>query len=216
MAEIVPTILTPDFEEFSKKIALLKGVTDRVQIDFIDGNFVKNKTIDFEAMKNADLDNLKIDLHLMVKEPVDWITRSLEILPDRIIGQVEMMNNPLEYINKVVEIGVQVGIALDLDTPVSVVPEEIYQSVDLILILAAKAGQSGQEFQPKALEKIKAVKQIVGNLVKIGVDCGLNDETIKSSFEAGASVFYITHSFWQSDQTELLLKRYNELVKIVS
>lgn len=212
--EIVPTILTSDIEDFSRKITLLEGITDRVQIDFIDGNFVNNKTVDLQAIKNLDLpSNFKVDLHLMVKEPIDWIARGLEILPDKIIAQVEMMADPNAFINQVVEGGVGVGVALDWGTPITVVSEEIYHSVDLILVLAAKAGFSGQEFQPQALKKIEELKKIVGDLVEIGVDCGLNDETIKQSLKAGASVFYVNHSFWQAEDLE---KRYNELLSLVS
>lgn len=236
MTEIIPTILTADIDDFSRKINLIRGVAPRVQIDFIDGKFTENKTVDFEAMEHLFTEadeglKLKTDVHLMVKEPADWINRAMKILPDRIIGQVEMMSNPMDFINKVVEAGTEVGIALDLDTPISVVSDDIYHSVDLILVLAARAGFSGQEFQPQALKKIEELKKIVGDLVEIGVDCGLNDETIKQSLKAGASVFYVNHSFWQalyqngtgqalkqsgSGQAENLAKRYNELLQLIS
>lgn len=212
MTEIVPTILTSDFEEFSRKINLLKGVVPRVQIDFIDGKFAENRTLDLGMIRDmGEIGEMKIDLHLMVKEPIDWISRGLEILPDRIIGQVEMMSRPEDFISQVAASGVETGIALDLETPISAISEEIYHSVDLILILAVKAGLGGQEFDKRVLKKIKEVREMVGELGEIGVDGGLDEESIKLSKKAGANIFYIGSSFWQTEDWE---KRYNELLRL--
>ncbi len=211
MSEIVPAILTADFSDYVKKLNSLKGISGRVQVDIIDGKFVNNQTISLESLKNEPTD-LRIDLHLMVKEPEEWVNRALEALPDRIIGQIEMMYEPMKFITEASEGGLEVGIALDLETPVESVSEEIYQMVDIVLILAAKAGFSGQGFDHKALEKIKKVRKIVGDLVDVGVDCGLNEETIPLCRKAGANIFYVTSSFWGAEDLAL---RYNELVKLI-
>jgi ribulose-phosphate 3-epimerase len=107
----------------------------------------------------------------------------------------------------------EVGIALDIDPPVEAISEEVYHMVDLVLILAAKAGSSGQEFNPKALDKISRMRKIVGNLVEVGVDCGLDEKTIPLCKQAGASVFYVNSAFWNSPD---LGKRYNELTLILN
>lgn len=217
MAEIVPAILTADFNEFSQKIDLVKGVVERVQIDVIDGKFAPKKTVTLEGIRNlADAGppagGLRLDLHLMVDKPEDWVNRSLELLPDRIIGQVEMMSDPKEFVSRVVEGGVEAGIALDLETPVESVAEEIYHLADLILILGVKAGMGGQEFASRALKKIEQVKKIVGDLVKIGVDGGLNEKNIISCRKMGAEIFYIGNSFWGAED---LGKKYNELLELI-
>ncbi len=64
MAEIVPTILTSDINEFTKKINLVSNAVPRVQIDIVDGKFAPKKTIDLEGMRDlADMGNLRLDLH---------------------------------------------------------------------------------------------------------------------------------------------------------
>lgn len=211
MAEVVPTILTVDFSEYIEKLNALKGISDRVQVDIIDGKFINNQTISLESLKNEPTD-LRVDLHLMVKEPEEWVNRALEILPDRVIGQVEMMYEPLKFVNRMVEGGIELGIALDLETPVESVSEEIYHMVDLVLLLSVKAGFSGQKFDQRVLEKIEKVKKIVGDLVGIGVDGGLDEKKIPLCQKAGANIFYIGNSFWE---TEDLGKRYNELLKLI-
>ena len=211
MAEIVPTILTADFSEYIKKMHLLKGVCPRVQVDVIDGKFVGNQTISLESLKNEPTD-LRMDLHLMVKEPEEWVNRALEILPDRLIGQVEMMYEPEKFINRATEGGFEVGIALDLETPVESISEEIYHMVDLVLLLSVKAGFGGQVFDEKVLQKIENIKKIVGDLVEVGVDGGLTDENIKLCQKKGADIFYVGSNFWEAEDLGL---RYNELLKLI-
>lgn len=211
MAEIVPTIQTASFPEYVGKLKSLEGLCLRASVDIIDGKFVPVQTIALESLKNEQT-NLRLDLHLMVKEPEEWVNRAIEILPDRLIGQTEMMYDPKRFINETVEGGMEVGIALDLETKVESIPDEIYHMVDLVLVLAAKAGYSGQEFDKRALEKIKKIRKIVGDLVEVGVDCGLNEKTIPLCRKAGASIFYINHSFWEATDIE---KRYQELTSLI-
>lgn len=214
MNEIVPTILTADIEDFSRKIEAVKEICPRVQIDVVDGKFALGKTVDLSAIRDlADLGDLKIDLHLMVEEPLGWISRCLELVPDRIIGQVEKMVDPLSFVNEIIEGGAQVGLALDLETPIESCSEDLYLLADLVLLLGVKAGNSGQEFNPVVLEKIKKIRGIVGETGKIGVDGGINSANIVSCQKAGANVFNIGSFFWQGEN---LGKRYNELLELVS
>lgn len=218
MAEIVPTILTSDLDDFNEKLTLAREMVGRVQIDIVDGKFANRKTVDLSEMVDLkEMTDLKKDLHLMVNEPENWITRSFEVLPDLLIGQVETMSDPLKFINEVVESGMLAGIALDLETPIEKVSEEVYRMADLILVLAVKAGVGGQEFDIRAIEKIKKIREMLEGPLsgggKIGVDGGLNDENILLCKKAGADIFYVGQSFWQAED---LNSRYNQLIKLVS
>ncbi len=212
MGEIVPTILTADLAEYAKKLKALEAVCGRVQVDIIDGKFASNQTIFLDSLKNEPT-NLRIDLHLMVKEPEEWVNRALEILPDRLIGQVEMMIDPLRFVNQTIEGGMEAGLAFDLETPLTAVSEEVLHLADMILLLSVKAGFSGQEFDPRVLDKITALKKIVDDLVKIGIDGGLDEKSLDLCHKAGVEVFYVGHSFWQATD---LAKRYQELTSIIA
>jgi len=213
MNEIIPTILTSDINEFTKKINLVSNIVPWVQIDVIDGRFAPKKTVHLEEMKDlVDMRNLRLDLHLMVEKPEEWVHRCLEILPERVIAQVEKTVRLEEFLQKTIEGGVQVGIALDLETPVEAVPEEVYTQCDLVLVMGVKAGDSGQEFAPVVLEKIRKIKKMVGELVEIGVDGGLNEKNLVYCKEAGATVFYVGSAFWQAKNLE---ERYWQLKKLV-
>lgn len=212
MSEVVPTIQTTSLEDYWQKLKAIEGFCPRVGVDILDGKFVPGQTISLEALKEEPL-SLRLDLHLMVKEPEEWVSRALELLPDRLIAQVEMMYDREGFIAQAAEAGAEVGIALDIETPIESVNEEIYHQVDQVLILGAKAGFSGQEFDQRALKKIEAIRAIVGELVDIGVDCGMNDKTIPLCQKAGANIFYINSSFWQAED---LAKRYQGLTELVN
>lgn len=219
MAEIVPTILTSDFFQLSERLELLKGVANRVQIDIIDGKFVENKTVSIESLKELEIEP-KLDLHLMVKEPGEWINRALEVLPDRLIGQVEIMSDAWGFINQTVEAGMEAGIALDLETPVESIPEEIFHLAGTILLLSVKAGLGGQKFDERVLLKIEKVKSIVGNLVEVGVDGGLQEKEILLCKKAGADTFYVGNAFWQPKNgilsKEDIVERFEDLTALIA
>lgn len=212
MVEVVPTILTSDLADFVAKTKALSEITDRVHLDIIDGRFADNQTISLESLKNYEIP-LKIDLHLMVKEPEDWVHRALEILPERILGQVEMMFDPARFVQETLDGGARVGLAIDLETPLSVVSEKIYHLVDMILLLGVKAGFGGQKFDQRVLAKITEARKIVGEWVDIGVDGGLDEESISLCQKAGANVFYVGSNFWQAPD---LAGKYQKLVSLVN
>src|SRR3989304_6370901 len=104
MIEIIPSILTNDSKELVDKLGICEGIVERVQIDIIDGVFASNKTIDPSALFSLETE-LKLDFHLMVKEPINWVEKCVSAGADRIIAQVEMMENQVDYVGKVQEVG---------------------------------------------------------------------------------------------------------------
>jgi len=208
--EIIPTILTKDPIEAREKLGKIRGIAPWVQVDIIDGIFVPNKTIGLEVLEE-ERGGLKLEIHLMVSQPAGWLGRCQQILTDRVVAQVEMMNNINDFFLKATNLGMEVGLALDLETPVEKIPQDLYSQLDLVLLMAVKAGQGGQNFDPKVLEKIKKIRGIIGDLVEIGVDGGLNEENIVKCKKEGATVFYVGKAFWEYPDLE---ERYQKLINL--
>lgn len=209
--EIVPAILTKDPFELQQKLESLEGIAPKVQIDVVDGVFAANKTFDLAVLKNFE-HSLKMDLHLMVKQPIDWISRSRDVVADRVIAQVEMMADINKFLEEVATSGMEVGLALDLETTIEKIPVNIYPQLDSVLLMAVHAGFSGQQFDTRVLAKIEKVREILGDLVEIAVDGGLNEENILKCKEAGANIFYVTSAFWVAED---LRRRYEELEELI-
>lgn len=159
MVKIIPSIPTSDPKELFTLLKMSEGVCERVSIDIVDGKFADNKTVEPDILNNFETD-LKIDYQLMVIEPINWVEACIRGQADRIIGHIEHMSDQLAFIEKVQEVGARVGLALDLETPVSKIDPVIINNLDVVLVMSVPAGFGGQKFDPRALEKIKELDDI--------------------------------------------------------
>jgi ribulose-phosphate 3-epimerase len=104
-----------------------------------------------------------------------------------------------EVLRQIRELGAGAGIAINPDTPVSAI-EPYFETVDLVLIMSVNAGFGGQNFNPIALDKLKAVRSAVGPDILLEVDGGVNKKTIASCVAAGADLLVVGSAiFGQSD-----------------
>ena len=211
MVDIIPAILTDNVTELTEKVKRINGVSfleevtvRKIQIDVIDGVFVDNKTVDPANIIGLETD-LGLDFHLMVKEPINWVEKCANAGADRIIGQIEMMKNQVEFVGKVQETGLYVGLAVDLETPISKLDPVILSNVDVVLLMAVKAGWGGQKFDSRVLEKIKELDEIRvrdKTPFKICVDGGETEDVIDDSHYAGADEVVIGKRLFDGDLVE--------------
>ena len=68
MKKIIPAILTDDLKDLKAKLKKLKGLTDWIQIDIMDGKFVKKKSIKIKNILDLKIP-FRLEFHLMVKNP---------------------------------------------------------------------------------------------------------------------------------------------------
>lgn len=201
MVEIIPTILTSDVREIIEKFSRLEGLVGRVQIDIVDGQFAQNKTVDPSALETLDT-TLNLDFHLMTKEPIDWIERAVRGGAERIIGQIEKMSDQAAYLGKVQELGKSVGLAIDINTPVSSFDPTILSNFDVVLVMSVKAGQGGQKFDERAVLKVKQLNKIRakdGSSFRICVDGGITPEIVTELTKAGADEIAVGGRLFEGD-----------------
>jgi ribulose-phosphate 3-epimerase len=208
MVDIIPSILTDNLGDFETRLKRIEEAVDvngavisKIQIDVVDGEFVDNKTLDPSLLGQIDTD-LGLDFHLMVKEPVNWLEKCANAGADRIIGHIEMMKSQVEFVEKVQETGLYVGLAVDLGTPITKLDPVILTNVDVVLVMAVKAGWGGQKFDPSVLDKIKALDEIRvrdSTPFKICVDGGETETTIDETHFAGADEVVIGKKLFAGD-----------------
>ena len=202
--KIVPGILEKDFEEIKKKISLVSPFVDTIQIDLCDGKLVPNTTFsDPSSFKEIIKDKI-FELHMMVSEPggvvEDWVTSGFK----RIVGHIEGITEPMDFLNKVKAMGVEVGLGIDFNTKLSTI-ENYLDYLDFVLVMSVEAGFSGQVFGEQSLSKVRKLRQIRPNL-DIEVDGGVNIETLGAAKEAGANLFVSTGYIFNGDVKENINK----------
>jgi len=188
---IVPTILEQQFELAQIKIRLIKDKTRWIQVDVIDGVFLKEKTFETELLKKLEkeLENNLLEAHLMVKEPIKWVEKCNFVGITRVIGQVEMMSSREEFVEKVKDIGMEVGLAIDIDTEIGEIPKE----TDLVLLMGRKAGFGSMKIDKNIYKKIKElikIKEKEDLDFEIGVDGGITLEEIDKIKNTGINIAY--------------------------
>ena len=201
MVKIIPAVLTASPDELRRLIAQAEEVSDRIQIDIVDGQFAANKTIDPSILEEIDT-NLKIDFHLMTKEPIDWIERCVRGMADRIIGQIEMMKSQIEFVGKVQGVGASAGLAVNIDTPIEKLDPSILNDLDVVLVMSVQAGFAGQEFDRRALDKIKrldGIRERDDTAFKICDDGGITFDNIRKAEIRGVDEVIIGKRLFEGD-----------------
>ncbi len=190
MAEVIPTIIARDYQELEDKVRKVERYAEWAQLDIMDGKFVDNLTWPYSAGALTDLKKLKTNLnleaHLMTRNPEKIISRWLDLDIKRIIFHYESTSQPNFLIKQIKQSGLEAGMAINPETPISVF-EPLAGQLDLFLIMTVTPGQGGQEFIPESLIKISALREKYPK-VKIEVDGGINPATARLAVEAGADL----------------------------
>ncbi len=189
MIKVYPAILTNNLDDFKHKLKQVK-FAKFIQIDIMDGKFVKNKSLmpaDFKKIKISQ----KAEYHLMIRNPEDKIEEFLKLKLFSIIIHYESTKKLDYLIKKIKSKKVKVGIAINPETKV----EKIFpylKKIDSVLIMTVKPGFYGSKFIPSSLKKIERLRKITK--LPIEVDGHIDDKISSLVKKAGANIL-ISGSF---------------------
>ena len=145
MTKIVSTITATTPSEYAEQWQILSQFAERIHIDITDGDFAPSQTVNPNQVYWDKGEILKqVDLHLMMKRPIDWLDQIVSLAPDLVILHAEsddaLVNLPriFEHLHKFT---IKVGVAL---LPETMVRDSIAAG-ELVLIAPSPARQI--EFQ---------------------------------------------------------------------
>lgn len=154
---------------------------DYIHVDLIDGKFVgeKNFTIGKEVALLSNV-NKPLDVHLMTLKPEKYFMDLATLNIEYITFHIEAVKSVYEVINKIKNIGIKAGLAINPETDIDSLKDYL-KDIDQVLIMSVNPGLGGQEFintvLPKIDELIEVRKEFNYSFI-ISVDGGVNDETI--------------------------------------
>lgn len=209
---ITPTIFVNSVAVLKERLDLYEGIVARVQLDVADESFTTNPTLGVEKML-GQATTLERDIHLMTLEPIDWLEICSQEGVKTAIGQIENMSSQGEFLKEGRELGLKIGLAIDLETELTELDWLVAKKVDLILVMAVRAGQEGQKFNQEALARIKTLR-MKGFNREICVDGGVNEITINDCIKAGADILAVGSALWQASDIKTQLQKLTKLIGV--
>lgn len=202
-AQISASILNADFSRLGEEVRRADaGGVDSIHLDVMDGHFVDNLTMGPVVVESVRSDStLPFHSHLMISRPLAYAERFAEAGSDLIVFHVEADDDPDAVIVEIERAGRRPGIALNPDTPADAVLPYL-ERVDLVLVMTVHPGWGGQSFITDVLPKMQLLRHEIdrrGLQLEIGVDGGVNLETIGAAHQAGGDVLVTGSALYSTD-----------------
>ncbi len=192
---ITPAVLETEPEELKRKIALVEGAVDLVQIDVSDGEFVPTITVLPRALGEfRPLTGLEV--HLMVKRPDRFVADWVHLGATKVTFHVEAEGDLERFIAQCRELDSDVGIALNPGTSYEKLSPYL-DLVDEVFFLAIQPGAQGNPFIPAILDEIRAFHAAFPAM-PIALDGGVNEANVKDIAAAGVSRVVVGSTLWKS------------------
>jgi ribulose-phosphate 3-epimerase len=185
---VVPAILTDDPKSLNNMLMQAEKYTDYVQIDIMDGKFVPSKSITWKQLAALRI-RINWEAHLMVEKPENQFENFQKAGAKKVIFHFEAAPEPEIVIDQARKLNLQVGIAVNPETPVSkIIP--ICDKVDSVLFLSVHPGFYGAKFLPEVLNKVIELRRAQPAL-KIGLDGGVKIANIAEIVKSGVNEIFV-------------------------
>ncbi len=201
--QVSASILNADFAVLGADVErAARGGADSIHLDVMDGHFVPNLTIGpvvVEALRART--PLPFHSHLMISQPLRYVEAFANAGSDLIVFHVEAEDDPSTVIDRIHRTGRAAGLALNPETPAEAAHPYL-EEIDLLLVMTVHPGFGGQAFIADVLPKLVALRAEAERRaldLPIGVDGGVNEETIGSAYHAGGDVLVVGSGLYRHD-----------------
>jgi ribulose-phosphate 3-epimerase len=156
-----------------------------------------------------------IDVHLMTCPVDSLIIEFAQAGASRITFHPEASHHVDRSLALIHQHGCKAGLAINPATSLNHL-EFILDKIDFILMMSVNPGFGGQQFIPATLEKLKQARELIqGKNIQLGIDGGINIETIFAAAQAGADTFIAGSAIFNSaDYTKTISALRAELSRV--
>lgn len=169
-----------------------------IHMDVMDGKFVPEVSLScIEFRSLSGLTNKKLDVHLMMEDPMEYIKEISDI--DNVWNitiHLEIDKDIKKILSYIGSLGIKRGISIKPNTDIDkLIP--YLDDIDLILVMTVEPGLGGQKFIEDSIKRISDIKNLIKDRdIVLEVDGGINSDTIDKVREASIAVVgsYITRS----------------------
>lgn len=207
---IAPSLLAADFSKLKEEVKAIENTKAKwLHLDVMDGNFVPNISFGADIVKAIRKDsNLYFDAHLMIENP-EWY---IDTMADAGVQSISIHVEATKHLDRALQLikarGLKAGVAINPATDIAFL-DNIYEKLDLILVMTVNPGFGGQKFLNQMIEKIRKIRNKFPH-IDIQVDGGINNETAKLVIEAGANILVAGSYIFSGNYSEKVNSLLNE------
>lgn len=229
MAEIIPAILSDNFENLRMEVSQVANLVKTVQIDICDGKFTPSASWPMRQSDKASIqgildeeeglpywDRIDFEFDLMVynaEEHFEFFTR---LGAKRIVFHLEAENDLhkfkefLEGIDMYTRENLEIGVAINTTTDIEEI-DSLVSNIDFVQCMGIEnIGMQGEPFDNRVLEQIKKLRAKYNELI-ISVDGSVNEETAPNLIKVGANRLVIGSALWKSYDIRETIKYFENL-----
>ncbi len=210
---VAPSILSADFARLGEQVdAVIEAGARVIHVDVMDGHFVPPITIGpliVDALRQrVHAREGWLDVHLMIERPERHVRAFAEAGADSITVHFEATPHVHYAAQQVKEGGCRAGVAITPSTPAEVV-RDLLEEIDLVLCMSVNPGWGGQPFIPHSLDKLRRLRGLLPEHVRLQVDGGVHAQNAREVVDAGADLLVAGSGVFGADDP---LAAYRELV----
>jgi ribulose-phosphate 3-epimerase len=189
MLKCSTSLWSADLADLAADMKRVEPHTERFHIDVADGHYVPNMLFFPDQVKALRKHTaLPLEVHLMTTDPLGWVEPFAEAGADIIIFCLDSARDPAAVLRAIRDRGKRAGVSLLVTEGIGLV-EPLWESLDVLTIVATAMGIKGAEMDAGVPAKIAAAREIIagrGLPVEIEVDGGIRRHTVPLMHAAGA------------------------------
>jgi len=189
---IAPSLLAADFMHLQRDIEMInQSEADWLHLDIMDGVFVPNISFGFSVLNLLkDVSTKPLDVHLMIVEPQKFVHEVAATGAFMMNVHYEACVHLHRTVAAIKNAGMKAAVTLNPHSSISLL-EDILPELDMVLLMSVNPGFGAQSFIEHSVEKTARLRYMIddkGLKTLIQIDGGVNFDTARRLFEAGADV----------------------------
>ena len=175
LRKVIPTVFAKNKKQFRKRLRRFLKLNRDLQIDFMDGKFVRNKGLNVKDVPDLSRYKIKFEAHLMTLNPSLYVKDLRNKGFRKVIFHYEAVNDKDKVLGLIFYIhtqGMKAIVALNPENDIDEI-KDVLNYVDGVLFMGVHPGRENQKFISKIYRKIRALRRI-NKKIMVQVDGGVD------------------------------------------